>query len=183
MGKVKLDLHDLTYLRHGTPTQRAAAAAIDALGILDDLAEFTPALAGTIPLDVDLPGSDLDLICHAPDLAAFIGRVRELYDHLEAFRLTRERLRGVDSVVASFRHDGWGYELFAQPVPVAEQYACLHLLAEARLLATGGDEAREAIRALKRQGLKTEPAFARHFGLAGDPYEALARLGEAVKPA
>ena len=37
-------------------------------------------------------------------------------------------------------------------------------------------EAREAIRALKRDGLKTEPAFGQYFGIMGDPYAALLDL-------
>jgi hypothetical protein len=172
-----IDLHDLSYLLGGAPRQRAAFAAITEAGVMRDLAAFTPALAGTVPLGIDTEASDLDIICRAEDLAGFAGLVHQLYGNWEGFALSRYPVRGVESVVASFRHGGWGFELFAQDVPVAEQYACLHLLAEARLLAAGGEAAREAIRALKRQGLKTEPAFARHFGLAGDPYEALARLG------
>ena len=66
--------------------------------------------------------------------------------------------------------------MFAQDVPVAGQFACLHLLVEDRLLRLASEAAREAIRQLKRDGLKTEPAFAHYFGLAGDPYEELARL-------
>jgi hypothetical protein len=33
------------------------------------------------------------------------------------------------------------------------------------------------VRALKRAGIKTEPAFAQVFGLSGDAYEALYELG------
>jgi hypothetical protein len=55
------------------------------------------------------------------------------------------------------------------------------MVVEARLLSIGGEEARREIRYLKRCGLKTEPAFARYFRLAGDPFEVLlelSRLGE-----
>jgi hypothetical protein len=37
-------------------------------------------------------------------------------------------------------------------------------------------EAHREIRRLRRAGLKAEPAFARYFGLEGDPYEALLAL-------
>jgi hypothetical protein len=174
-----IDLHDLTYLLSGTPRQRQAYAVIEGLGLFRDLAAYTPALAGTVPLDIDIEGSDLDVICRAKDLEEFNGRVRRLYAHQEAFGLSRQRVRGVESVVARFWYDGWSFELFAQDVPVAEQYACLHLLVEERLLRLGGAAARDAIRELKRQDLKTEPAFARYFGIAGDPYEELARLARA----
>jgi hypothetical protein len=174
-----LDLHDLSYLAAGTPRQRQAYAAIERLGIMADLARYTPALAGTIPLDLEVEGSDLDVICGAADLTEFSDRVRSLYGHHEAFAIGRQPVRGVDSAVPGFWYAGWNFELFAQDVPVAEQYACLHLLVEDRLLRLAGETARGAIRELKRRGLKTEPAFARYFGLAGDPYEALARLARA----
>ncbi len=171
-----IDLFDLSYLAHGTPRQRDAGRAIEQLGLWRDLAGFRPALAGTVPLDVDVADSDLDVICEAHDLAAFAARAQELYGKLDGFRLGRYPVRGVESVVAGFCFAGWAFELFAQPAPPPRQYACLHLLAEARLLALGGEQARLGVRRLKQQGLKTEPAFARYFHLAGDPYEAVARL-------
>jgi hypothetical protein len=51
------------------------------------------------------------------------------------------------------------------------------MLAEAHLLAGAGPEAKEAVRALKRAGMKTEPAFAQVFGLTGGAYEALYKIG------
>ena len=50
------------------------------------------------------------------------------------------------------------------------------MLIEARLLDLIGDEARSAIRALKANGLKTEPAFGRYFDLSGDPYRKLLEI-------
>jgi hypothetical protein len=180
-----MDLFDVSYLAQGTARQRDAHRAILDLGILGDLAEFTPALAGTVPLDIGIEGSDLDIICSAQDLVAFAERVGELYGRHPGFRISGHVVRGVSSVVATFAYGGWGFELFGQPVPTARQFACLHLIAEARLLALGGKPARDAIRELKRQGMKTEPAFASYFGLiggheedAGDCYEELARLAD-----
>ena len=46
-----IDLFDLRYLASGTRRQRCALAAIERPGIWRDLAPYTPALAGTIPLD------------------------------------------------------------------------------------------------------------------------------------
>jgi hypothetical protein len=175
-----LDLFDLSYLAHGTPRQRDAHRAIEQLGLFRDLADFCPALAGTVPLDLDIDGSDLDVICAAHDLPAFAARIESLYGRLDGFRLASYPMRGVESVVSGFRFAGWPFELFAQPIPPARQFACLHLLAEARLLALGGAPARQGVRELKQQGLKTESAFARYFGLTGDPYETLARLAAAT---
>lgn len=180
MNPLGIDLHNLSYLARGSARQRQSHAVIEELGLFADLAEYTPALAGTIPLGVDIEGrSDLDIICWAPQLDDFKDRIYLLYNHHESFLRDRERIREIDTVIAWFWYDGWMVELFAQPVPVAEQYACLHLLVEACLLEVAGDPARDAIRELKRQGLKTEPAFAQYFGIPGDPYDELARLARA----
>lgn len=53
------------------------------------------------------------------------------------------------------------------------------MIVERRLLALDEISAVESIRTLKREGLKTEPAFARFYKLSGNPYEVLYRLAEA----
>ena len=55
------DWRDLTYLLHGTATQRAAYHALEALQVSALLQALDPVLAGTIPLGIDVPGSDLDI--------------------------------------------------------------------------------------------------------------------------
>ncbi len=159
-----------------TARYRRAQRALQALGLFDTLGAYTPVLAGTFPLGIDIPGSDLDIICEARDLAAFERTVIRAFGAQPGFRIARETIRGVESVIASFEYAGFPIEIFGQPRPVSEQNAVRHLRIEARLLAIGGRAARRAIRALKRAGLKTEPAFARYFRLKGNPYEALLEL-------
>lgn len=179
MSGRRIDLHNLAYLAEGTPRQRDALRVIRELRIWEVLAAYTPGLAGTVPLGIDNPQSDLDVICEAHDFEAVerdIGRLWEPRD----INIFRDGVRGVETVLAGFMHDsGWWIELFAQPVPVARQRACLHLLVEERLLEIGGKPARDAIRQLKCQGVHTEPAFTAYFGIVGDPYEELARLAGA----
>jgi hypothetical protein len=47
------------------------------------------------------------------------------------------------------------------------------MVVESRLLDILGPDFRNGIIALKKQGIKTEPAFARMLGLSGDPYRAV----------
>ena len=167
---------EISYLKEGTPRQQQAFETLTALGIFDVLQIYTPVLIGTIPLDVDVETSDLDVACYAPDLALFAREVTVLYGSQPHFRLRHKQVRGAPSVVASFKYDGFEIQFFAQPQPVERQYGYRHMLVEARLLALGGEAARHAIRELKRSGIKTEPAFAAYFHLKGDPYELLWEL-------
>jgi ADP-ribose pyrophosphatase YjhB (NUDIX family) len=164
---------DLSYLAAGTPRQRAALSTLQRLKIVETLAAYMPTLIGTIPLNVETAQSDLDIACFAPDLDEFIATVSDLYGDLSQFRLNRKLIRGVPSVIANFDGGDFDLQLFAQPQPVLAQYGYRHLIVEARLLSLGSDADRQAIRRLKESGIKTEPAFAQHFGIEGDPYEAL----------
>lgn len=164
---------DLTYLAAGTPRQRAAFATLQRLDVMDALAAYTPTLIGAIPLDVETAQSDVDVACFAPDLDAFAAAVIARYGDQPGFRLKRKPIRGAPSLIADFDGGDFDLQLFAQPQPILAQYGYRHLLVEARLLSLGGDVDRQAIRRLKESGVKTEPAFAQHFGIAGDPYEAL----------
>jgi diadenosine tetraphosphate (Ap4A) HIT family hydrolase len=173
------DWFNLGYLAIGGPRQRAAHAALGRLGVMRRLAAHDPCLVGTIPLDVDRPGSDLDIICEANDQDAFERSLREAFGRRPDFALGRGRIDGLPVVVCGFTADGFPIEVFGQARPVREQNGYRHLVAEARLLDLAGDAARPAIRRLKAIGLKTEPAFATHFCLAGDPYAAVLALAEA----
>ncbi len=168
---------DITYLKRGNHRQRQAYAALHSLGLFSRLAEFTPCLAGTVPLSIDIYSSDLDILCSARDLAAFAARVRELFGQKTSFQVKSKAVRGVPSVVASFEHAGFPIQLFAQNLPVEQQAAYRHMLIEHRLLLLGGDELAETIRQFKQNGIKTEPAFAQFLHLRGDPYQAILDLG------
>ncbi|MCB9452575.1 MAG: DUF4269 domain-containing protein [Anaerolineaceae bacterium] len=173
-----VDWTNLSYLQQGTPRQQAVYQVLVRLGIFEALQPFSPVLAGTIPLDIDLPESDLDVICEANDLDAFQYAVEKAFGTQPGFRIERFLTGKNMSVVANFNVDGVAVEVFGQPKPVNQQNAYRHMLIEARLLELGGEAAKQAIRHLKASGLKTEPAFARYFRLEGDPYQTLLTLYE-----
>ena len=134
------------------------------------LAPFSPTLVGTFPLGLQVDGSDLDIACSCENLDVFERALREL--PVVPTSITRVAM-APEAVVASLSWDGVPIEIFAQPVPVHAQAGFRHMVVEARLLVAGGDELRARVLALKRAGVKTEPAFARVLGLDGDPYVAL----------
>jgi hypothetical protein len=146
--------------------------------VLPKLAAFDPHVAGTPPLGLDLPTSDIDVICFAPDAEAFARAVWNAFGTRPEFRICQKV--GLDRpVVASFAHAGWIIEIFGQASPIPEQYGWRHFLVEQKLLALGGDTFRIAVMAQRNSGMKTEPAFATALGLVGDPYQALLSLERA----
>ncbi len=175
--------NDLTYLKKGNQRQRQAYAALHSLALFERLAGYGPFLAGTVPLEIDVYTSDLDILCQADDLPGFAAEVTGLFGGRRGFQIQSKQIRGVATVLARFEHAGFPIEIFAQPVPVERQNGYRHMLVEHRLLKSGGEELREDIHRLKQDGLGTEPAFAAYLGLPGDPYQAILDLESWDDPA
>lgn len=146
------------------------------LGIFEILREYSPTLAGTVPLGIDIPGSDLDVICEVYDLQDFRDCVVTAFGDKKDFRIKRTLINNLPTIVASFHNAGYPIEIFGQPRPIEKQNAYRHMQIEARLLAIGGEQARKTIRYLKEAGFKTEPAFAQYFCIEGDPYQRLLEM-------
>ncbi|MGO0059951.1 DUF4269 domain-containing protein [Brevibacillus fluminis] len=168
------DFKNIRYLSTGTPRQQAAYAVMKKLGIMETLHAFDPILVGTIPLDIDIGSSDLDIVCCTAEMELFSQTVYEAYGQLGAYAEGRTIVRGIETAVIGFHYDGFLFELFAQPVPSERQNGYRHMVIEARMLAVGGARMRDEIRKLKRAGMKTEPAFMHYLQVAcEDPYEEL----------
>jgi hypothetical protein len=133
---------------------------------------FDPRVAGTPVLGLDLPGSDLDILCHAPDPDAFLAVLWPLCSGWPGFAVWQWR-GAYRPLVARFQAGGWEVEIFAAAEPVEQQMAWRHARIEARLLRIGGTALLDLVMDRRRQGMKTEPAFAAVLGLEGDPYRAL----------
>lgn len=167
---------NIDYLLSGNSRQKKAYDAINKLDLFKNLEKFNPILAGTIPLDIDIDTSDLDIICESSNLNEFESTVKVLYGEQSAFCSNILSVQGVASLVASFQASNFTFEIFCQSVPVEKQYGVIHLNIEDRLLRLAGNVANENIRKLKQQGIKTEPAFAIYFKISGDPYVELANM-------
>lgn len=159
-----------------TEDRRSYQAALAECGVLRVLAQYSPRIAGTPPLGLDISGSDIDVLCFAPDLHTFAECVWQTFSHAPAFTLKR-LLRPPRPVVASFEAAGWRIELYGEVIPVEQQRGWRHFAVERRLLDLGGEALKRAVLARRHSGIKTEPAFAAAPGLSGDPYLALLDLG------
>jgi hypothetical protein len=157
--------------------RRSYEDALAECGVLEVLAPFDPRVAGTPPLGLDLPGSDIDVLCFAPDPCTFTNIVWRAFCDAPAF-IAKQWVDPPRAVVVSFEAAGWQIQLYGEATPVERQRGWRHFVVERRVLTFGGRDFREAVLALRQRGIKTEPAFAAVLGLRSDPYVALLDLGE-----
>ncbi|KOS04916.1 diadenosine tetraphosphate hydrolase [Flavobacterium akiainvivens] len=168
-----MDFLDISYLKQGSATQQRVHTVLTESGIIHKLSAYTPVLAGTTPLTIDIEGSDLDILCYYRDYDGFISHINNLFSGHERFSIRTKNINGHESVIANFFVGGFEVEIFGQTIPVTQQYGYRHMIKEYEILKEKGEDFRLHIVALKQQGIKTEPAFALLLGLEGNPYEAL----------
>jgi hypothetical protein len=151
--------------------------AIQHTGILEKLASFQPAVAGTAPLGLSIGGSDIDILCCAEQLDAFEQVIWDHFRNEDAFSL-RRWVSEDRPVIAVFKAHGWPFQIFGSQTPVKEQIGWSLFQAELRLIEIGGDRLKTKIVRLRNNGLKTIPAIACLLGLEGDPFQALLAIGK-----
>lgn len=164
----------ISYLESGTPRQQQAYHTLVRHNIMISLLKFDPILVGTIPLDIDIDNSDLDIVCCYKDAKEFVMTVRRAFSDLKGLNIREQELP--DTVVANFQADVFEIEIFGQPIPTRQQLGYRHMVIEYKLLQEKGEDFRQQIIELKEHGYKTEPAFAKLLGLEGDAYQALLSL-------
>lgn len=161
---------NIEYLQHGNERQRQAYSVFTTHQLLSKLKGFDTILVGTIPINIDIENSDLDIICCFTDKQDFKETITENFKNEKNFSIGEHQWLASLVVVANFFVDEFGIEIFGQSIPTSQQFACRHLIVEHNLLNKHGEKFRNQIVELKRQGHKTEAAFAIALELTGDPY-------------
>lgn len=165
-----MNFENLDYLKTGSYRQRQAYLVLTKNQIVSRLKQFDPILVGTIPIKIDIENSDLDIICCFSNKQDFIEAVTNNFKTEKKFAIRElDNLDG-HSIVVNFFIDNFEIEIFGQSTPTKQQLAYRHLLIENNLLNYYGEKLKQQIIELKRQGYKTEPAFAKALELKGDPY-------------
>lgn len=167
------DFQDISYLKDGNDRQKSAYQSLVKHHVLEKLAAFDPILTGTIPINIDIPESDLDIICYWEDIDEFMISIGKSFAKEQDFSLRKETINEQATVIANFWMDDFEIEIFGQNIPTIEQNAYQHLLVEYQILQQKGESFRQKVIELKKNGIKTEPAFAQLLGLADDPYLSL----------
>lgn len=156
-------------------TRTGYLEAVDRTRLMTILAQYDPHLAGTPPLGLDLPTSDVDVLCCARDYVAFATTLWNAYGNEADFSLRQWTTQG-RPVIGSFTAHDWRFEIFGHSKAVRRQPGWRHFVVERRLLALAGAEFQKAVIEKRVSGIKTEPAFALLLGLRGNPYRAVLDL-------
>lgn len=171
-----MNFDDIEYLRYGNTVQQLAYAALNNNQVLSKLKRFDPILVGTIPININIENSDLDIICCFKDKQDFINTLTNNFKAESNFAFMEQYDFDAPAIVANFVANDFEIEIFGQNIPTKKQPAYRHLVAEYNLLIKHGEKFRQQIIELKRKGYKTEPAFALLLGLTGDPYTELLKF-------
>jgi hypothetical protein len=164
---------NIEYLRNGNDKQRRSYRTLTENNIFEKLQPFSPILTGTIPINIDTEESDLDIICHYKNKDKFIKILIKEFRKLENFTLTERTINNHETILANFLLDEFKIEIFGQNRPTKEQESFRHMIIEDELLRRHGENFRQEIIKLKKEGLKTEQAFGKLLGITGNPYEEL----------
>jgi len=170
---ILINFFEISYLKTGNKRQQLAYEELSDLKIFEILQKHQPVLAGTVPIEIDIQNSDLDIICECSDHQSFIDLLHVHYSGKPDYSVNQKTIRGIKSTIIRFNAKLFKIEIFGQNKPVIEQYAYRHMIIEYKILKKNDDHFRNEIINLKRKGLSTEEAFAKRLDLKGDPYEEL----------
>ena len=131
---------------------------------------------GTIPLDLAVDGSDLDIAFHTTDLNAAAVAFRSRWRHHPGFSLRHGQTQGAPSLTVRLSFQGLPVAVLASPLPLHTQHGARHFRIEADLLGLLGPTFHSRVRQLRDGGQETASAFACALSLHGDPHEAILRL-------
>ena len=165
-----IDFSNIEYLKTGNPKQIRAYETLKQNKVLETLSEFDPILAGTIPINIDIENSDLDIICYWKNKTEFVSAISSSFENKNDFKIRETIIDQRESVIANFIIDNFEIEIFGQNIPTKEQNAYKHMIIEHEILESKGENFRLEIIKLKQNGYKTEPAFGELLGLKINPY-------------
>ena len=171
-----MNFRNIEYLKSGNERQKLAFSEIKKYKVLEKLKKYNPILTGTIPIEIDVPESDLDIICECQNHSEFKAYLLDQFSQKKDFKVYSILQNDIESTIAEFKTENFLFEIFGQNIPTERQDAYRHMIIERNILEEKGFEFKQKVKDLKSSGIKTEPAFAKLLGLEGDPYIELLKL-------
>ncbi len=174
-----IDFTKTDYLKQGNERQVSAYKLLERRHFFDQLKFYSPILAGTVPIEIDIDGSDLDIICEVDlrfeeDFLDDLMFSKFIPSDID-LKIENPMINGEKCIVINFVLDEFPIEIFGQNKPTTQQNAYLHMMAEYKILQEKGEDFKRKIIDLKKKGIKTEPAFGILLNLE-NPYEDLLKF-------
>ncbi len=171
-----VNFRTIEYLKSGNERQKLAFSEIKKHKVLEKFKKYNPILTGTIPIEIDMPESDLDIICECQNHSEFKAYLLDQFSQKKDFKVYSILQNDIESTIAEFKTENFLFEIFGQNIPTEKQDAYRHMIIERNILEEKGFEFKQKVKDLKSSGIKTEPAFAKLLGLEGNPYIELLKL-------
>ena len=168
----KRPMKEITKLRNKTEKARNAIKAIYDCQILQKLEQYNPTVVSTILVGLDTDDSDIDIICSYNQSSVFFKDTKLLISNCFNGICKKKD----NYVIAQFQYAGFLFEIFGTDREIESQMAFRHYQVMKRLSQIGRTNFQNAVRAIKKTGIKTEPAIASILQLKGDPYESILLL-------
>lgn len=94
---------NIEYLSQGNQRQRKAYEILTETSIFEVLGEYNPILVGTIPIVIDIPSSDLDIICEVHDFEEFEQLLVQCFQEMSMFYISKRTVQDVPRIVCNQR--------------------------------------------------------------------------------
>ncbi|MDX8335631.1 DUF4269 domain-containing protein [Candidatus Cetobacterium colombiensis] len=165
---------NIEYLKKGNLKQKISYKILNEINIFKILQNYKPFLVGTIPLEIDIEKSDLDIVCEISEKTEdeFKNIIFHSFSKYKNFNIKDDFLKN-RVIVINFVVDGIEIEIFASKEKSIKTNGYRHMIIEFRILKLADKKFKRKIIELKKLGIKTEPAFAQLLKLKGDSYDAL----------
>ena len=150
------DFDSTEYLKLGNKKQQEVYKILSDHGIMIKLNHYSPILTGTIPINIDIKDSDLDIACHFKNKKQFIKDITKCFNGYQDFNVRNTVKNGFETVISKFQIGLYKLEIFDQNRPAKEQESYRHMIIEDKILKLKGADFRKKIIELKKQGFKTE---------------------------
>lgn len=106
----------IDYLLHGNATQQHAYHTLQELRMLTVLQEYSPVLVGTVPIDIHIDDSDLNIICEAYHFTEFQAIVDHHFHRMSDYRYTSKLVEGTPRAVCTFHYNDWLIQLLDKTI-------------------------------------------------------------------
>ena len=167
---MNFNFKDINYLKMGTNKQKQAYHVLTKYRLLEILHQYDPLFVGTIPINIDIDSSDIDIILETKNLTDLKNLLLLSFSDHQNFML---RDSSETALICKFSLENMSIEIYSENRQTDKQYGYLHMLKEYEILQSNDEHFRQAIISLKKEGWKTEPAFCKLLNIVGDPYTEL----------